>query len=521
MNKLKCKSDLQLVLDEDINVPDIKPDIMSIIKEQGNIKIEDVEISQGATTGRLMVKGTLVFNILYLCGDEHRPVHNITGKIPFDEMINMEEDCSGEDPVVTCILEDLTVGLINSRKLNVKSIISLSVAIEETYDEETAIGIEEALDIEHINKKIEITSVAVSKKDIYRIKDEVQLPSSKNNISEILYEEVNINSVEIRLLEDKISLKGVVPIFVLYSCDDEEAPMDYFDGEVPFSAIIDCNGCSEEMIENINFTMISKEIQIKKDSDGEDRMIDLEIVLDLNIKIYGIHEPEILYDIYSPTKEIMPIIREAEYENLLIKNNSKYKISDQIIVEDKSPRILQICHAAGNIKIDNIVMNKDGLEVEGVIEVGILYISEDDTRPINAYKGIVHFIEEVEVKGIEASSIYDIKPSIDKLSVMMLDGQEIEIKAVINLNTIVFEQITERIITDIEVEELDAQKLQGMPGVIGYIAKDGDTLWGIAKANYTTREVIKNINNMEKDTVNKGDKLIIMKKVDFEVIKPQ
>ena len=43
MNKLKCKSTLQLTLDDDFNVPDVKPDIDKIIKEQGEIKITDIK----------------------------------------------------------------------------------------------------------------------------------------------------------------------------------------------------------------------------------------------------------------------------------------------------------------------------------------------------------------------------------------------------------------------------------------------------------------------------------------------
>ena len=97
---------------------------------------------------------------------------------------------------------------------------------------------------------------------------------------------------------------------------------------------------------------------------------------------------------------------------------------------------------------------------------------------------------------------------------MMLDGQEIEVKAVMNLNTIVFDRITESIITDIEVADLDLDKLQAMPGIIGYVVKKDDTLWNIAKKYYTTVDTIMEINNMEDSNIKEGDKLIIMKKVE-------
>jgi len=79
---------------------------------------------------------------------------------------------------------------------------------------------------------------------------------------------------------------------------------------------------------------------------------------------------------------------------------------------------------------------------------------------MNSLKGVLPFAQTIELKGMKPGSNYEIKPSIDQLSVMMLDSEEIEVKATINLNTIVFDMITEPIITDVVVTDLDLEKLQ-------------------------------------------------------------
>ena len=510
MNKLKCKSTLQLTLDDDFNVPDVKPDIDQIITGQGEIKINDIK----AMNGKLLVKGALDFNALYLSDGDQRPIHNISGTIPFDEVINMETNCSDDEPIVKWELEDLSTGLINSRKLSVRSIVRLYVAVEELYDEETAVMVEDSEDVQYINKKIEVTNVAINKKDTFRIKDEITLPANKGNISNLLFKDVNLSNVEVRLLDDKFTLKGELPVFTLYTTEDEDNPMEYFETEVPFSGTVDCNGCTEDMIEDITFSIASKSLELKPDSDGETRVIDLEVILDLGIKVYETCEPEILCDIYSPMKEITPIVRNADYENLVIKNNSKYRIADRIRVTDDQSRILQICHASGDIKLDDVNAVGTELQVEGVIEVNILYITEDDARPMNSIKGIIPFTQVIELKGMKPGSNYEVKPCIDQLSVMMLDSEEIEVKATINLNTIVFDVITEAIITDVVVNALDVEKLQAMPGIIGYVVKRDDTLWNIAKKYYTTVDNIMAVNELENDSIKEGDKLVILKKVE-------
>ena len=510
MNKLKCKSTLQLTLDDDFNVPDVKPDIERIITQQGDIKIHEIQ----AMNGKLTVKGELDFNVLYFSSEDTRPIHNIPGQIQFDEVINMDQACSEDDPIIKWDLEDLTAEMINSRKISVKSIVSLYVTVEEIYDEETGVMVEGADDVQYLSKKIEITDIAIDKKDTFRIKDELILPTNKSNVVSVLFSDVRLNNIEVRLLEDRFTIKGELTVFLLYNGENEESPIEYYETEVAFGGTVDCNGCNENMIEDITFKILNKNIEVKPDADGEERVIDLEVILEMAIKVYDIQEPEILCDVYSPSKEITPIFRDATYENLVIKNNSKYRIADNIRVPGNQPKILQICHCDGSIKLDDVIPKDSELMVEGVIDVNILYISEDDSMPLCSLKGSIPFSQVIEAKGLNSGSNYEVRPNIDQLSVMMLDGEEIEVKALISLNTIVFEKITEPIITDLEVADLDLEKLQAMPGIIGYIVKKGDNLWNIAKKYHTTVDTIMEINDLENDIVKEGDKLIIVKRVD-------
>lgn len=510
MNKLKCQTDIQLTFDDDFNVPDVKPDISKIIKEQGQINISEIK----AMSGKVMVKGTLNFIVLYVSEDGNRPIHNIMGEIPFDEIVNMDEACAEDNILFRWEVEDLNTSIINSRKLSVKSIVLFSFMAEDIYDEETAVGVEGDDTVQYMNKKVDLTQLTMNKKDTYRIKDEINLPSNKPNIFEILYSDVSLRNTDVRLLEDKMSLKGEILLFILYIGEDEDNTIQYIETEVPFSGTIDCNGCNEDMISDVDITIHSKGLEIKPDSDGEERVIGLEVILDLDLKAYEDEEIDILSDVYSTSKELVPVIKDAYYENLVMKNNSKVRVVDQIRVGANEPRILQICNASGVVKVDDNTIIENGIEVNGIIESQILYITEDDNRPMNSIKSVIPFTQVVEIKGINADSIYRIKPNLEQINVMMLDGEELEVKAVINLNVIVFDKIRESIITDMKIEDIDLDKLQEMPSIIGYITKTDDSLWKIAKHYYTTVDSIKEMNGLAQDRIVPGDKLLILKKVD-------
>jgi LysM repeat protein len=50
-----------------------------------------------------------------------------------------------------------------------------------------------------------------------------------------------------------------------------------------------------------------------------------------------------------------------------------------------------------------------------------------------------------------------------------------------------------------------------LPGVVGYVVKKDDTLWGIAKQYYTTVPRIMAINELDTENVTPGDRLVIVK----------
>ena len=57
-----------------------------------------------------------------------------------------------------------------------------------------------------------------------------------------------------------------------------------------------------------------------------------------------------------------------------MKNFSKCKVNDRIKIENSHGKILQICHSDGSVKVDSSRIVENGIEVEGVVQIRILYI---------------------------------------------------------------------------------------------------------------------------------------------------
>jgi nucleoid-associated protein YgaU len=117
----------------------------------------------------------------------------------------------------------------------------------------------------------------------------------------------------------------------------------------------------------------------------------------------------------------------------------------------------------------------------------------------------------VEAKDLSPDTLYHIRPSLEQISSIMLGSDEVEIKAVVNLSIIAFEQKRCKVITDMSVSEIDYEKMNQLAGIVGYMVQEGDTLWNIAKRYYTSIDAIRSVNQLDRDELSPGQKLILVK----------
>lgn len=509
MSREKCKSNLQVTLEDDFNVPDSKPDIDKIITEDGTIEI----LEKNVVNGKCMMKGVLRFQLLYVSGEEGQLVHTIQGKISIDEMINMEGITPEDEIKINWNIEDLSISLINSRKISVKSVVYLSCKALEICEEEVAVGVDNAEGTQCKYENMPLTRLVVDKKDIFRIKENFHLPTGKPNIYEVLYHNLYLQGVEMRAQDEQIGIRGELVLFVLYRTQEDNQRVQYFQAEQPFHTSIPCSGIKEDMVLQIEQEVITREIQIKPDEDGEEREIETEYACNLGIKIYQDEEVKYLADLYSIDKDLQIEEKEQHFQHLLTKNNFQKRITEQISQSKDAKEILQICHSQGWVQVEEQEWRDNGIFIEGTVEIKILYISPDDRMPMGEIKASIPFSHTVEWKNPVQNVSFQVLPQLEQLHTMLLGKDGIEVKINLNLETFLFENISKNMIHNINWREISVENMEEIPSMVGYLVKPGEQLWEIAKRFHTTVEEIMEMNHLEEEAVKKGDKILLMKKV--------
>ena len=510
MNREKGKAVTQITLDDDFNLPDTKPDLIRIILEKGEISLDEATITQD----HVWLKGVLRFSLLYRSDQEEGKISSMNGEIPFQESLAIDGANEYDTARLTWEMEDLSIGIINSRKLSIKTVLTLELAVEELFDEEVPVSAEGSEDVQIKTCHISAAGLAVQKKDTCRIKDEIILPANKPNIRQLLWQDISVQGAELRLSEGEVLIKGELVVFILYEGEEESGKAYWMEQALPFNSHVDVGGCQEGMLENIEMSLAHGDLEVKPDYDGELRVLNIDAVLELNIQIYEEEHLGMVCDLYSPSKELELITTPAVYENLLACNASKCRVTERMKTESADAQILQICHSRGEVKVDDIQVTAEGLLVEGVVAVQVLYVTSDDSHPFLCMKGAVPFEHLIEVSGIGNNSVYYLQTTLDQLSVNMVNSEELEVKAGILIHALVLDRVTVQHISDVREHPLNLEAVKALPGFLIYVVQPSDTLWDIAKAYHTTGEQICSMNEMASQEVLPGQKLLLVKQME-------
>ena len=311
---LKTSKYSQFTINDDFNVPDAKDDMERIIASTGNVLLDDVETLEN----KVRISGTVVFKVLYQTVGEDVRFETYEGDVPFEESINMDGILAGDKVDVSCVLEDLYITMINSRKFEVRGLVGMKLWAMDSVELSGATGLLNGSGIECRNEQIPFTNNVASVKDILKVKEDFEIAANKPNIGRVLWSRVSFYGIETKVVDGGINIKGQMDLFVIYLAEEPGVPMQYLNESREFEGLIPCEEANEGMILDDRITMGKGEVSVRADNDGEDRVLQVEYNLHTDMKIYEDMELSIIGDMFSPSANVETICEQFPFENLQI-----------------------------------------------------------------------------------------------------------------------------------------------------------------------------------------------------------
>ena len=509
MNRIKGRASTQVTMDDDFIVPDTMDDCAQVLLGTGEILVESVK----PAAERVQIKGKLEFQVLYR--KEEGGLQTLAGAIPFDETVNVNGLNDRDEISLTWELEDLTADMIHSRKLGIKALAGFFIQAECLTEETAAVDVDKKEEEEEIQVKkmpLAFASAAARRRDTFRIQEVLSLPANKPNVDRLLWREMSLRGVNTRPMDGSLFVSGELMIFLLYAGEGENVPVQWLEESVPFSGEIPLSQALEEQMPAVNVRLAHRELEAKPDYDGEMREFAVDVVLELDIALYQEEEISVLEDICSTREELKPVYETAQFQQILAKNVCKCRTAEKVSLGEGRP-VLQILRSSGSVKLDEVTVEEEGLLLEGVLQVSLLYLTGDDGAPVQAEEASLPFQCHAAAAGVDENSIYQVIPGLEQLTAVMIGGNSVEIKGVVSLDVLVQEPLSCQVITGLERQPLNLENFQKLPGIVGYIVQPQDDLWSIAKKFHTTIETIRRTNELSEGPAKPGQKLILVKEM--------
>ena len=115
----------------------------------------------------------------------------LEGQVPFDETVYTESD-GNETFYTDSVRTEFTPAVINGRKLTLRFMSEMEIGRERIRDAELTEDVECGEPLCRKKRTINLLKLAVSKKDTYRIREEVSLPGTKESIGKVLVSDVSL-----------------------------------------------------------------------------------------------------------------------------------------------------------------------------------------------------------------------------------------------------------------------------------------------------------------------------------------
>lgn len=494
INQIIGQKNERIIVEGDEIVPDVKPDVLSIVSTNGNICIYKKEIQDG----KIKLEGSINSYVTYIADDEKLNMRAINVNLDFSKNIEMKEikpnmklECKSE-------LINIECKILNGRKISLKANVQIKMTAYSNENIEYIDSIEDKTNMQLLNENITINSLIGSGATKVYAKDTISIDNI-DNLSEIMKVGILLENKENKISYNKVLTKADAVFNIMYLTDDGR--INTINATIPVMGFIEMQNVNEEDICDVSYEL--KNIIIKPNN-VEEHSIHVETEVEVYCFVYKKQEINLIQDLYSRTKEI-------NYTRKTVKVIKEKNETNEIFNMRKQERIEEIKqNKIYDVETKTTIINnqiEDGKVIyQGEISLTFIYSDENSSR-INVKNLVEPFEFSVTSSNITSKSKIETNIELNKKDFVIMPDSTIDIKIDLKFNLNIIKESELNLIETINEEE---SRNKECFSIVVYYTKVGDTLWKIAKRFGSTIDEIVKVNNIENpDLLMPGEQLFI------------
>ncbi|MEC9488378.1 MAG: SPOCS domain-containing protein [Halanaerobium sp.] len=284
---------LRTVVEGELTLPDVKPDIGRILRVSGDI----VNFNAEATDEGVIVDGTIEAGITYVAALEDQPVHFFAGQFNFSEVVEIP----GIDPDLTAYanvtIQRISYELIDPVTVRVEVLLEIFAKVTEPRQVVVVIDIiSDQVEVERELLKIEDVIGEDTMRETQSA--ELNLPEGKPDIERILEANARIISATSEVIEGGVNIDGQIEGTILYVAvapeGEPQQPVHFSEWVFPFANFLEIEGADEGMTAYTNVEVMRSSAE-RVDEDT----VEITAIIEKFAKVVEFKQLEIVTNIVS------------------------------------------------------------------------------------------------------------------------------------------------------------------------------------------------------------------------------
>ena len=496
INKLVCEKKEVIFVQNDLIVPDSKPDVLSSINMSGNVCVYKKEVQDD----KIKIEGNINTYIMYLPDSKDDKLRALNTSLDFSEFINVAGAKEGMQLELQTSIKDMECKVLNGRKVSVKVGIEVTIKLYSNEEVDIVNAINNIPDIQTLQKDFSINSLVGSGNTKVYVKDTLNI-DQKDEIAEILKTDINLINNDIKISYNKILVKSEADVKIMYLTENNR--INTVRGKIPVVGFVDLQNISEENICDVNFDIAN---MIVRPNGPEEHSIYVELEVGANCKAFEKKQINLLQDLYSPTIDLNFNQRRVSTMTSKVSKTKEFTVTNSINMEGISSENVLDVEVRSTINKQQVTSSK--IIYEGELEVNFIF---EDGNNISSKLAKIPFDYSVENE-LEDDKINVNTKAIINNTNFDFSGSSVKANIDMTFNIESSKNVNINIIENIQNQENRQPNGQDYDSLILYIVQNGDTLWKIAKKFRSTIDDIVRTNGIEDpDRINVGQKLYIPK----------
>ncbi len=479
----------------DVVISDTMPDIEEVVVADAKARICDTAYRNG----KLDVSGIVDFTVLYK-PEEGSELKSVCESFEFLQGFDVKADEETQFNL-NVFVEHISFAQVNSRKVSAKVMLCVTAAGTKEKEYEPIMEVC-GDDIESRYKKYSMYIPMSETVTDITVSDILTLPEEKADIGEILKTDAYTSITETKVMNGKVMVCANLNICTVYSASDENGTVTGVVHSVPFTEIVEAPGADEQTTVYVHIDTEDISSTGKGDLNGDTRIISVDAKLAATVKVSKTVAESFVDDCYFLNHKTHICREDMEFFEYVTSENGRIT-ERQTVASNDGKEYSEIISCTAKPILKEVKCSDKKAIITGSLVSFLIYRDND-----GCIKSAVTESDIFWEKMIGCDCYIEADMWIEDISAEISDNR-LEILANIGLYMKALKSHSIEVLTDCSPE--DESDTTRYPNLVVYFAKEGDSVWNVAKKYRTKCEKIMSANGLDSEKLEIGRRLLIPK----------